>query len=134
MGGGWRGAPRERLWTRRSSPPRAPENSESLPARKKVPAGSAVSSTGIFRESTKTTLQRISPRWPPASPGVPAGSSADSASGRRFLLLLRDVRLIRRRVHQRVDLRRIRQFDFDQPPCRIRIRIDRFRLLHQRSI
>src|SRR6266852_2090571 len=99
-----------------------------------VPAGSAASSTGIFRESTKTTPQRSSPRWPPASPGAPPGSSEGSASGRRFFLLLRDVRLIRRRVHQRGNLRRIRQLDFDQPPRRVRIGINRFRLLHQRAM
>src|SRR6266478_5285208 len=111
----------ESLCTRRSSPPRAPENSESLPARKMVPAGSTASSTGIFRESTKTTLQRSSPRWPPASPGAPPGSSEGSASGRRFLLLLRDVRFIRRRVNQHVNFRRIRQLHLDQPSRRVRI-------------
>src|SRR5208283_4210939 len=93
-----------------------------------------VFSAGWLPESWGTVLPRIARRWRPASPGVRRGSSGDSASARRFLLLFRDEGLIRRGVQQGREFGGIREFHFHQPARAVRVGIQRLRLVLQRCV
>src|SRR5258708_24445477 len=78
-------------------------------------ANLALRAAGIFRELSRTALQLIWRQSRPASLAARRDSSEGSASGRGFLAFRRDIRLIRRGIHQAIPFGGISQFSFHQP-------------------
>src|SRR5882762_1938208 len=80
----------------------------------------------------RTNRQWIARRWTRAFRGARLDSLEDSASGRGFLF--RNERLVSGSVHQAGDLGGIGELDFNQPCGAMRVGVDGFRSIRERSV